>query len=42
MITRVLNNSVDENTGYYNHLKLDMNLGLEIIYAYSNISFTEK
>lgn len=42
LITRVLNNSVDENTGYYNLLKLDMNLGLEIIYAYSNISFTEK
>ena len=28
LITRVLNNSVDENTGYYNLLKLDMNLGL--------------
>lgn len=42
LITRVLNNSVDENTGYYNLLKLNMNLGLEIVYAYSNISFTEK
>lgn len=42
LITRVLNNSVDENTGYYNLLKLDMTLGLEIVYAYSNISFTEK
>ena len=42
LITRVLNNSVDENTVYYNLLKLDMNLGLEIVYAYSNISFTEK
>lgn len=42
LITRVLNNSVDENTGYYNLLKLDMNLGLEIVYTYSNISFTEK
>lgn len=42
LITRVLNNSIDENTGYYNLLKLDMNLGLEIVYAYSNISFTEK
>ena len=42
LITRVLNNSVDENTGYYNLLKLDMNLVLEIVYAYSNISFTEK
>ena len=42
LITRVLNNSVDENTGYYNLLKMDMYLALEIVYAYSNISFTEK
>lgn len=42
LITRVLNNSVDENNGYYNLLKMDMYLALEIIYAYSNISFTEK
>ena len=42
LITRVLNNSVDENNGYYNLLKIDMYLALEIVYAYSNISFTEK
>ena len=42
LITRVLNNSVDKDNGYYNLLKMDMNLGLEIVYAYSNISFTEK
>ena len=42
LITRVLNNSVDENNGYYNLLKVDMYLALEIVYAYSNISFTEK
>ena len=42
LITRVLNNSVDENNGYYNLLKMDMYLALEIVYAYSNISFTEK
>lgn len=42
LITRVLNNSVDENNGYYNLLKMDTYLALEIVYAYSNISFTEK
>ena len=42
LITRVLNNSVDEDNGYYNLLKMDMHLALEIVYAYSNISFTEK
>lgn len=42
LITRVLNNSVDEDNGYYNLLKMDMYLALEIVYAYSNISFTEK
>ena len=42
LITRVLNNSVDEDNGYYNLLKMDMRLALEIVYAYSNINFTEK
>lgn len=38
---RVLNNSVDDN-GYYNITKIDFNLDLEIIFTYTNISFTEK
>lgn len=42
LITHVLNNSVDEDNGYYNLLKMDMYLALEIVYAYSNINFTEK
>ena len=42
LISRVLNNSVDDDAGYYNNLKLDMWLALEIVYAYSDISFTEK
>ena len=42
LISRVLNNSLDDDAGYYNNLKLDMWLALEIVYAYSNISFTEK
>ena len=42
LISRVLNNSVDDDAGYYNNLKLDMWLALEIVYAYSNINLTEK
>ena len=42
LISRVLNNSVDDDAGYYNNLKLDMWLALEIVYTYSNINFTEK
>lgn len=42
LISRVLNNSVDDDAGYYNNLKLDMWLALEIVYVYSNINFTEK
>ena len=42
LISRVLNSSVDDDAGYYNNLKLDMWLALEIVYAYSNINFTEK
>ena len=41
LITRVLNYTVDSK-GYYNAGLLDMNLTLEIIFTYTNISFTEK
>ena len=36
LITRVLNNSVDENNGYYNLLKLDMNPDTATIEIESN------
>lgn len=41
MIARIINNSVDDN-GYYNIGKVEMNLTLEIIFAYTNVTFTEK
>lgn len=41
MISRIINLSVDDN-GYYNPLQIKMYLTLETVYAYSNISFTEK
>ena len=41
LITNVINNSLDENN-FANPIKVEMLGTLEIIYAYSNISFTEK
>jgi hypothetical protein len=41
MISRVINLSADDN-GYYNPLQIKVFLTLETIYAYTNISFTEK
>lgn len=38
---RVLSNSVDDN-GYYNITKINFNLDLELVFTYTNISFTEK
>ena len=41
LIEKVINSSVDDNR-FYNPVKLDIFLALEIIYNYTNISFTEK
>lgn len=41
MFERILNNSVDDK-GYYNITLINFNIDLEIIYTYTNISFTEK
>ena len=41
MISKVINLSADDN-GYYNPLRVKVYLALETIYAYTNISFTEK
>ena len=37
----VLNQSIDNN-GYYNPLRINMYTALEMIYAYTNLSFTAK
>ena len=41
LITTVINNTVDNN-GYYNPVKLEIYLALEIINAYTNLTFTAK
>ena len=41
LVSKVINQSADDN-GYYNPLQIKVYLTLETIYAYSNISFTEK
>lgn len=41
MISRIINNSNDSNE-FYNPMRVDMFLKLEIIFNYTNINFTEK
>ena len=41
MISNILNYSVDTN-GYYNSAKLQIYTTLEIVYAYTNLNFTDK
>lgn len=41
LISRVINSAADEYN-FTNPVKLDMYLALEIIYTYTNLSFTEK
>lgn len=41
LVARVINNSLDDN-GYYNPLKIKVFLTLEIMYLYTNLTFTTK
>lgn len=41
MISKIINYSSDEN-GYYNPLSIKVFLTLEILYTYTNLTFTEK
>jgi hypothetical protein len=41
LVSRVINQSVDEN-GFYNPMRVKLFLVLEVVYAYTNLSFTEK
>ena len=41
LISRVINNSIDDN-GFYNPMLVKFNMVLEIVYAYTNLSFTAK
>ena len=41
LVSKVINQSVDEN-GFYNPMRVKLFLTLETVYAYTNLSFTEK
>lgn len=41
MVSEIINKSSDNN-GYYNPLKVKVYLTLEVLYRYTNLSFTEK
>ena len=41
LISRIVNQSVDDN-GFYNPIKIKIYETLEILYAYTNINFTDK
>ena len=41
LVSRIINKSIDDN-GFYNPMKVKFNMVLEIVYAYTNLSFTEK
>ena len=41
MISKIINQSVDDN-GFYNPMRVKIFTALEVVYAYTNLSFTEK
>ena len=41
LVSRIINNSVDDN-GFYNPMRVKLFMTLEIVYAYTNLSFTDK
>lgn len=41
LVSRIINQSIDDN-GFYNPMRVKFNMVLEIVYAYTNLSFTEK
>jgi len=41
LVSRIINNSVDDN-GFYNPMRVKLYMALEVVYAYTNLSFTEK
>lgn len=41
LVSNVINYSIDDN-GYYNPMRIQLYSTLEVVYAYTNLSFTEK
>ena len=41
LVERIINQSVDEN-GFYNPMRVKLFMTLEVVFAYTNLTFTEK
>jgi hypothetical protein len=41
LVSKIINQSIDDN-GFYNPMRVKMYMTLEIVYAYTNLSFTDK
>ena len=41
LVSRIINNSIDDN-GYYNPMRVKLFMTLETVYAYTNLTFTDK
>ena len=41
LVSRIINQSIDDN-GFYNPMRVKLFMSLEVVYAYTNLSFTEK
>ena len=41
LVSRIINQSTDDN-GFYNPMRVKLYTTLEVVYAYTNLSFTEK
>ena len=41
ILTNIINNSIDER-GFYNTARIDFHIKMELLYAYTNIKFTDK
>lgn len=41
LVSRIINQSVDDN-GFYNPMRVKLYMVLEVVYAYTNLSFTAK
>lgn len=41
LVSNIINQSIDDN-GFYNPMRVDLYMALEIVYAYTNLSFTDK
>lgn len=41
LVSNIINQSIDDN-GFYNPMRVKLYMVLEIVYAYTNLSFTEK